>query len=280
MPHPAAALLAPNHAFNQDEYAAAVGLAADDPAVAAMLARHVRAGEIKHIAEGVFYGLPEGCEDPDGYPEEPVLVAPRLRPGSVIAYGSALDFQGYPYSITSCQTTSFSPAGNERIVTDAEFYHFYEPTGGIVLERGADGVGIITFLGVDVLVTTVERTLADLFARPFMRGSTLLDSLESVVLRHDLDAAALVRHLLALGDAPAAGAAGFWLETVRVRWGRPRAADAELAALRAIAPREPAYALGAREGRRGGSVFADGWNVFVPERFLEPEIHGIPMFGT
>lgn len=269
MPQSAAApFLAAARVFSRSEYAAAVGRGPDDPAVDAMLARHVRAGEIKHVAGDVFGTVPEGDGDPNKYPVPHFLVPAKLRPGAVLAYRSALYLHGMAYSITTCVTHAFVPAGAGEITADGQFYEFYEPAPGLVLggERPADGIEVITFMDVDVRLTTVERTLADLFARPAMGGDTLIESLD---FADDIDGAAVVRHMRALNNPAAAGAMGFWLESRRDRYS---VADAALRDLRALAPRSPVYALGGRP--QCACLPAGSWNVIVPERLVERVING------
>ncbi len=265
----AASFLADAHVFDRREYAVAVGKVQEDSEVEAMLDRHIRAREIKHVAEDVYCALLPGCQRPDRYPAPPYLVAGRLRPGAVLAYHSALVLHGWAYSATHCVVDAFSPAGNEKLFIDGVFYDFQECRPGIVLggERPGDGIEIVTCMGVGIRITTAERTMADLFDRPSRGGDTLVESIDYT---KNLDGAALVRHMRALGNAAAAAAMGFWLESRR---DRHRVGDADLDELRALAPQEPVYALGANEGY-GGILFVEGWNVFLPERFVEPEMNG------
>ena len=94
----------------------------------------------------------------------------------------------------------------------------------------------------EVRVTTLARTGADLFDRHDLAGGAeeLFNSLDRVVR---VDAAALVRHVGARGNAAAAGAMGVRLERERERLGVPHEA---LEDLRALAPSRPRYALGAK----------------------------------
>ena len=88
-------------------------------------------------------------------------------------------------------------------------------------------------LGLDVSVTTIERTIADLFDRYDLAGGAeeLFNSLDLVAR---VDAAALVRYARALGNATAAGALGSWLEAPRQkRLGVP---DAALEEFRTLIP--------------------------------------------
>ena len=123
-------------------------------------------------------------------------------------------------------------------------------------------------LGMEVRVTTLARTVADLFDRHDLAGGAeeLFNSL-GLVAR--VDASALIRHARARGNATAAGAMGFRLDRERKRLGVPREA---LEDLRALAPSRPRHALGTKPGsaRRAG-----GWNVLVPVDVAERGFEGL-----
>ena len=74
-----------------------------------------------------------------------------------------------------------------------------------------------------VRVTTLARTVADLFDRHDLAGGAeeLFNSLDWVAR---VDVGALVRHAHARGNAAAVGAMGFWLERERERRGVSREA--------------------------------------------------------
>ena len=96
-------------------------------------------------------------------------------------------------------------------------------------------------------VTTLERTVADLFDRPDLAGGAeeLVNSLDLV---GRLDAERLAAHLAANGNATAAGAAGWWLELRREHL---RVPDTALEAIHELAPRQNALRPG-RDGRGRG----------------------------
>ena len=110
-------------------------------------------------------------------------------------------------------------------------------------------------------MTTLERTIADLFDRHDLAGGVeeLFNSLDLVPR---VDAGALVRYAR-LHDNAAAGALGSWLERERTRLAIP---DPALQDLRALSPRRPRYALGAKPG---AGRTAKGWNVILPSEVIE-----------
>ena len=76
-------------------------------------------------------------------------------------------------------------------------------------------------------------------------------------------------HLAANGNATAAGAAGWWLESRREQL---RVPDAALEAIRHLAPRQNRYALGAAPGE---GQAAPGWGVILPRAVIEQRFEGL-----
>ena len=197
------------------------------------------------------------------------LAASRLRPGGVIAYHSALELHGYAYS-EGYDVQVIAPGEPRVSEADGLTCRFVKPPRGSAGPAGpeTDGVTSVDRLGMEVPVTTLARTVADLFDRHDLAGGAeeLFNSLDLVAR---VDAVALVRHARARGNAAAAGAMGFWLERERERLGVPREALEEL---RALAPPRPRYALGATPG---SARTARGWNVIVPVDVAERGLEGL-----
>ena len=245
--------------FDRDEYAVAVGRAAGDPAVSAMLARHLRTGSIKRVTRGVFASVP-GHADAERWPVDPFLAATRLRKrGCIVAYYSALDLHGCAHSVTFGLQV-ITPGRPELVRTRDFFCRFAHPAPGFA---PPDGVTSVPYMGVAVPATTLERTIVDLFHRPALAcGSGEL--FDSLALVDHVDVPELIRHMGALGNAAAAGAIGFWLDRDRQQLD---VRDAELERLRTLAPKRPRYAMGARPG---SGKLARGWNVILPRAIVEP----------
>jgi len=254
--------------FDRAEYAAAVGRRPDDKVVTAMLAQHLRAGNIKRVARGVFASVPKHANSAT-WSVDRFLAASRLRRGGVIAYHSALELHGCAY--TEGHEVQVIAPGEPGVVETADFScRFVKPPRGLTQKNGslADSVTVVDRMGLDVRVTTIERTIADLFDRYDLSGGAeeLFNSLDLVAR---VDAAALVRHARALGNATAAGALGYWLEREQDRLGVESAA---LKKLHALAPRQARYALAAKPGE---GRTATGWNVILPVEVIEPQFEGV-----
>ncbi|QSR84169.1 hypothetical protein [Methylacidimicrobium sp. B4] len=254
--------------FDRAEYATAVGRDPSDKVVTAMLAQHLQAGNIKRLARGVFASVPRHA-DARKWSVDRFLAASRLRRGGVIAYHSALELHGFAY--TEGYEVQVIAPGEPGVLEAAGFScRFIRPRRGFTRQDGElqDGVMVVDRMGLDVRVTTVERTIADLFDRYELAGGReeLFNSLDLVAR---IDAAALVRYMRTIGNAAAAGALGYWLERHQSRLGVPETA---LNALHAMAPRQARYTLGAKPGE---GRTAKGWNVILPLDVVERPFEGL-----
>ena len=252
-----------NPVFLRAEYAAAVGRSPQDRVVTAMLAQHLQAGNIRRITRGVFASVPKHA-DAAKWSVDRFLAASRLRKGSTIAYHSALELQGSAY--TEWHDVQVIAQGEPGMLEASGFAcRFVRPPRGFT---SSDGVMAIHRLGQEIRVTTIERTITDLFDRYDLAGGAdeLFNSLDLVVR---IDAAALVRHVRALGNATAAGAIGFWLERERKWLGVP---DSAIETLRTLMPAQPRYALGTKSG---DGRTAKQWNVILPFNILERRFEGL-----
>lgn len=254
--------------FRRAEYATAVGREPNDKVVTAMLAQHLKAGNIRRVAREVFASVPKHA-DARTWSVDRFLAASRLRPGGVIAYHSALELHGYAYS-EGYDVQLIAPGEPRMFEANGLTCRFVRPPRGFTGPNGAamDGVTVVDRLGLDVKVTTLERTIADLFDRHDLAGGAeeLFNSLDLVAR---VDAGALVRHARARSNAAAAGALGFWLEHEQERLGVPQRA---LEDLRALAPSRPRYALGAKPG---SARTARRWNVILPVDVAERRFEGL-----
>lgn len=224
-----------------------------------LLRKHVASGRLLRVRRGVYAVVPRGSDSKTAA-VDPYQVATKLTDGAVVAYHAALQFHGKAYSV-SRRFHYFAPHRSRRFsFRGMEFVAVQVPPslrdmhdiGGGVLERPHAG-GVVR-------VTTLERTLVDLFDSPDKGGSweELWRSLEMVEF-FDLDA--VIEYARKLGSAVAAARVGFFLEQHR----EPLMVEEEhLAKLRELAPKEPRYF----DPRRRTGKYLSAWNLIVPEQVL------------
>jgi predicted transcriptional regulator of viral defense system len=242
--------------FGRAEFAHAVGRYPGDRAVTELLKYHLGTGNIRRVARGVFASVPKGALPPTGNVDR-FLAASRLRIGAAIAYRSALELHG-------CATTGMNEVqiiarGEPGLLATTGFAcRFVTPPRH---HSPTEGLTTVDRQGLAITVTTLERTLVDVFDRYDLAGRAedLFQSLDLVVEREaPLAFDALVEIATRCGNATAAGALGYWLDRERRRLGVP---DAVIEDLRSLAPRHARYALGATPGQGRA---ATGWHVILP----------------
>lgn len=248
--------------FDRAEYARAIGRAPADKVVSSMLAQHLKAGNIRRVARGVFASVPKHA-NAETWSVDRFLAGSRLRPGGVIAYHSALELQGYAYS-ESFDLQVVAPGQPGVLAANGFTCRFIKAPA----PYGDADLATVDRLGQPVRATALECTIADLFDRPDLAGGAdeLISSLDLV---GRLDPDRLIDRLAALGNATAAGAAGWWLERRQEQLGAPAGA---LDRLEALAPKQNRYALGAAPG---AGRLASRWRVILPEAVIDARFEGL-----
>jgi predicted transcriptional regulator of viral defense system len=261
-PHPSSsAFLGSTPIFRRADFAKVCRRQPGDRAVTELLKYHLRVGNIRRIARGVFASVPKGIVAEKAALDR-FLAASRLRLGAVIAYRSALELHGCAAAPTS--EVQLIARGEPGLVAIGDFAcRFVSPPRR---HSPSEGVTTVDRQGLAIDVTTLERTLVDIFDRYDLAGGVgdLFQSLDLIAEREiHLDFDALVEFARGRANAAAAGALGYWLDRESNRLG---VTEAVLEDLRSLAPRHARYALGAAAGRGRA---ATGWNVILPAAIIE-----------
>ncbi len=244
--------------FRREEYARALNKSVRDPNVTAMLTYHRRAGNVQRVARGVYASVPAHVSASTWVVDQ-LLAASRLRREAVVAYHSALELHGFAYS-TFSEVQLMAPGEPGRLKARGFTCRFLPVRAG--LNRATD-VMSVDRLGLQVAVTTPERTIADLFDRYDLAGDVeeLLQSL-NLVSRVKTDR--LYDCVRSLDNASAAASVGWWLEMHRDRL---KVSASDLVKFRGLAPTHAQYVLGAKPG---SAKLAPNWNIMAPVELLTP----------
>lgn len=238
----------------------AEGRARSVQASQAVLKQHVRAGNLLHVRRGLYAVVPRGLS-PDALQVDPYLLAAHLTPDAVVAYHAALQLHGKAHSVSRRFTYLTLTRAKPFQFRGAEFVPVPVPPplrdlpdigGGLVKKRRN---------GLAVRVTTLERTLVDVFHAPRHGGGweEIWRSLEAVEF-FDLDAVA--DYALKLRSAVTVARVGFFLEQHREQL---MVEEQHLARLQKHAPSHPMYLD--RSKREPGKLLGR-WNLVVPEWVL------------
>jgi predicted transcriptional regulator of viral defense system len=227
----------------------------------ALLAYHQKAGRVVRVRRGLYAVIPAGA-DADSYPVDPFLVAAKLTADAVLSHHTALEFHGRAYSVQEHFIYSASrPLGpltfRSHVFRGAKFPQALRRAG-----NESFSVSITERAGMELRVTSLERTLVDVLDRPDLSGGweEIWRSLESVEF-FDLDKVA--EYALLLGNATTGAKVGFFLEQHRDPL---MVEDRHLKALHDLRPRQPLYFD--RSNRTSGRLVSE-WNLVVPKEVIE-----------
>ena len=227
----------------------------------ALLAYYTKTGRVVRVRRGLYAVIPPGS-DPGSYPVDPFLVAAKLTPDTVLSHHTALEFHGRAYSVWSHLIYSASrPVGplafRSQVFRGAKF-----PEALFRSRKKHFGVLTSESSGVEVRVTSLERTLVDVLHRPDLSGGweEIWRSLESVEF---FNVDQVVEYTLLLGNSTTAAKVGLFFDQHREAL---MVEESHLKPLRDRRPRQPHYLDRAR--RNSPCLVAD-WNLVVPRDVLE-----------
>jgi predicted transcriptional regulator of viral defense system len=226
-----------------------------------ILSHYTKTGRILRVRRGLFLTVPQGYA-PETCPVDPFLLASKMAPDSVLAYHTALDLHGKAYSVRE-DLFYLTGSGSRLLNFRGQRYRGVAFPRKLVGKRlESFGVDTVERSGIDINVTSLERTLVDVLDRPSLGGSweEIWRSMEMVEF-FDLDR--VIEYAAHLGNATTAAKVGFFLEQHKSTL---MAHDDHLDRLMALKPAQPHYMV--HKERKSGR-FMKRWNLVVPEEILE-----------
>ncbi len=227
----------------------------------ALLAYHQKTGRIVRMRHGLYAVIPAEA-DPDFYPVGPFIVAAKMTPDAVLSHHTALEFHGRAYSVQEHFTYSASrPLGplmfRSHVFRGKKFPQALRRAG-----KEGFGVSITERAGMQIRVTSLERTSVDVLDHPDLSGSweEIWRSLESIEF-FDLDK--VVEYAILLRNATTGAKVGFFLEQHRELL---VVEDRHLKPPHDMQPRQPHYLDRAK--RKSGRLVSE-WNLVVPREVFE-----------
>lgn len=243
-----------------DDYLSSLGLRGPRSRES-LLNYHRKTGHVLLIRRGLYAVIPHGS-NPESYSVDPFLVASKLTADAVLSHHTALEVNGYAYSVRNHITYSASrplPSVNFRshVFRGVKFPR-------ALCRKGKEDFGVITIdrSGLEARATSLERTLVDVLDRPDLSGSweEIWRSLEAVEF-FDLDQ--IVEYALLIDNATTIARVGFYLEqhseSLMVE-------ERHLKPLRDNSPKQPHYLD--RSRRKSGKLVVN-WNLIVPVELVE-----------
>ena len=226
-----------------------------------ILRHYVRTGRILRVRRALYISIPYGMEA-DSYPIDPYLLAAKLEDDAVLAYHTALEFFGKAYSVHRrflyCTNRWTRPLSFRGL----QFRSIAFPRRLKVKDKEDFAVEIHDREGINVRVTSLERTLVDLLDRPMLSGGweEIWRSLDSVEF-FDLDR--VVDYTLLFEKSTICAKVGLYLEQRR----EPLMVNEHyLEILRSNRPKSPHYL---ERQSSSAARLVPAWNLIVPISILD-----------
>lgn len=225
-----------------------------------LLYHHRKKHNITMIKKGLYLSIPPGSEE-NSLPVDGFLIASRCKDDAILAYHTALEVYGRAHSLHE-QYTYLTESTSPRPFSYRNILYRPIPYPKIlqVKKKSLFGVEIVDRSGLDIRVTSLERTLVDVLDRPELGGGweEIWRSL-STVEYYDLDQ--VIEYALLLENATTIARTGFFLDQHRESL---MVEEFHLKRLEEFKPKQPHYM---NRGRRSGRIVSR-WNLVVPEAIL------------
>lgn len=249
----AAEFLYTHRVFTRQEFERA--LLSGGEKTSATLTKHLqlwrRSGRLHTVRRGVYVRLEPG-QTPADAPVDALTLASRMAPDAVLAYHTALEAHGVAQSaFERLFFTTWTKARPMRF--QGREYVPVRPRSG-VRDAKEGWVSQVERAGIELRVTTVERTVVDVLDRPDLAGG-VEEVWRSLAAIEALDFDELVRYWELIARPLLTARLGFALEANGERWLTP---PKLLAKLEAHRPRGPVYLDRRRPGR-----LVTRWNLVV-----------------
>ncbi|MBF0491370.1 MAG: transcriptional regulator [Deltaproteobacteria bacterium] len=225
----------------------------------ALLAHHCKQGHILSIRRGLYASVPLGA-DPKNYSVDPYLLTAKMKEDAVLAYHTALEFYAKAYSVFNHYYYQTSKIVHPTVFRGCHFVGLSFPKSLVKKNKELFGVKTEERLGLEIHVTSLERTLVDVLDRPQLGGGweEIWRSLESVEY---FDLELVIEYALLLGNATTIAKVGYFLEQHRETL---MVEDKYLRRLQKFCPKQPTYLK-----RNKKSKLISKWNLIVPLSLVE-----------
>lgn len=228
----------------------------------AHLARWRRQGRVVRVKNGVYVrSEPEESSRPSSLPDF-VALASRMAPDAAAAYHTALEAHGFAQSLFE-RLTFVTWTRAKPVDFMGRRFAPVRPRGPLGKRAGGEPwVELVDRAGLEVRVTSVERTVVDVLDRPSISGG-VEEVWRSLAAVPAIDPEPLLEYVRVLGSHTVAARVGYFLDTRREELAVPGATLEELELMR---PRQAVYldrSLGGGLDRR--------WNLIVPAELVSQQ---------
>jgi predicted transcriptional regulator of viral defense system len=224
-----------------------------------LLQYHQKKGHILLIKKGLYAVIPIEAQELNSQ-IDPYLITSKLADDALIGYHTALALHGKTNSIVN----RFYYSTKTRTKKNLEFQGNVFQAVSVPKSLKNKKIGTTTFnrLGIQLLVTTLERTFVDILDRPYLCLSweeicRAIDAIEY------LNSQQVVEYTLLLSNKTTSAIVGFFMEMHQEEWMIP---PEHLEMLKKLRPSKPVYL---KRAMKGPQKLIPKWNLIVPEEILQ-----------
>ncbi len=227
-----------------------------------LLRYHQKQGHILFIRKGIYAVIPREAQGTENF-IDPYLITSKLSEDAVLSYQTALALHGKGYTMGN----TFYYLTRTRKNKDFEFQgNLYRAVSIPLALQKMDKIEIyitrVNRLGLDIFLTSLERTFVDILDRPnlCMSWEEVFRSVEAIEY---LSLEAVVEYTMLLNKRTVCAVVGFFLETYRDKW---QVSDLHLETLQKFRPKTPCYL---KRAPKGPQKLVAKWNLIIPQAFLD-----------
>jgi len=254
--------LALNQIFTIEEVRKALDLKATTSTLNNLLAYHLKRGHILRIRKGLYYTIPRGSKA-ETCPVDSYLIAAKMADDAVLAHHTALDYYGKLHSMRNDRLYLTShKIGKSFTFRNVTYKGVSIPKELATSSDSEFGIQPIDRMGINIRITTLERTFVDVLDRPSLTGEweEIWRSLESIEY---FDLKKILDYTLLLKSATTCARVAFFLESHREAL---HVSEEFLQLFKPHIPKSPHYF---DRKKKGPHQLIARWNLIVPKSLLQ-----------
>lgn len=225
------------------------------------LSYHHKVGNLIHIRRYLYAVKPSSVLEEE-YWVDPYLIAGKATQDAVIGYHSALEIYNLAYT-TFEDLVFLTTQPSKPFIYHGQRFHGARPPKALLDNNKSDfGIRIIIREGVNIKITSLERTLVDILDRPDLSGGweEVYRSFEHIT---QFDIGKVIEYALLLNNATTIAKVGFFLENF------PKYLAVEQGAIDKLLPYIPKKPHYLERGCRTPGKYVQKWNLIVPLQIIE-----------
>jgi len=228
-----------------------------------LLSYYHKQGKIISIRRLLYAVNPETISA--GQEIDPYLVAAKATQSAILGYHTALEIHNLAYT-TFEELTYLTASPSKGFSFQKQYYRpICYPSALAARKKWLFGVYVIKRYGIDIKVTSLERTLVDILDRPDLSGGweEVIRSIGHVV---SFDAKKIIDYVILLNKASIAAKVGYFFELLLPKHLMLTRKHSDKLLERI--PKQPYYLETSQKGK-GQGIYIKKWQLIVPRYVAE-----------